>query len=232
MSLRLPLRRICAGSVSGRKSVVATSSTSPVTARTTNVPRQLVIRRICPPPNGARMGTSPVIIMSRDRNRDTSAPSNRSRTTARVTTRLAAAMAPCRKRATSSTTTLGDQAHATVVRAQASSPSWRGRRRPMASDTGPTTDLPHGDPDQVRREGPLHRPGAAPEVASHLGEGGQVQVGHQRAVRRQGAEEQDESRPPHDMVGRLPPTRTTGWEGVQPHSVCVTFFSPRGESGS
>ena len=113
---RPPSWRRDAGSVSGSVKAAAASS-APMTASTTNWPRQSANRAIWAPASGARIGARPVTSTMSENTRAASAPSNRSRTIARAITIPAAPARPCSSRSAMSAQMDGARAHSTEVTA-------------------------------------------------------------------------------------------------------------------
>ena len=92
---------------------VATSSGTPIAARTTNTPRHEVTSSTWPPMSGAATGTTPVMPISTPNRRAATAPPLRSRTIARAMTMPTLPAIPWMSRITTSTPTVGETAHAT-----------------------------------------------------------------------------------------------------------------------
>ena len=74
MLARPPRWRALGGSVSARARQLKTVSTAPMPASTRNTPRQSVTCSNCPPMIGARIGASPITIISRAKNCAASMP--------------------------------------------------------------------------------------------------------------------------------------------------------------
>ncbi len=134
------------GRVSGSSTAVTSASSTPIPARITNTPRQLVTSSTSEPRNGATIGTAPTTRNSLANARARSWPSDRSRRIARAVTIPAATTNPWTNRPAVSSSRVGAAATSNDAAAQASRPTTTGSRRPTRSATGPMTSWPSARP--------------------------------------------------------------------------------------
>ena len=90
------------GRVSGNERKASSPSVTPAAASTANTARQLASSSNAPPSGGANTGATPITSMMMDITRAMSLPDQRSLTSVRVTTMLAAPPTPCSNRAAAS----------------------------------------------------------------------------------------------------------------------------------
>ena len=185
VATRPPRWRLAGASVSRNVAHAATSSTAPMPASATKIPRQSVTCSSAPPTSGSEdrrqaadeheqgeeaRRLDPLVQVAHDRARDDDPgragqalheaegeqqPDGRSR-------RRTAARRPCRR----------------------ATPVSRGRRRPSASLSGPATSWPQARPSIEVGDRQLRRPRRRREVAGHRRQPGQVHVHRQRVRRR------------------------------------------------
>ena len=81
-----PCTRLSTGRVSGHPKSTRENWAAPQSARKTKMPPQLEKRSICPPMTGPKMGATPLMSMSREKNFVSSVPRKRSQAMAREST--------------------------------------------------------------------------------------------------------------------------------------------------
>ena len=115
----------------------------------TKVARQFAKRRICPPITGAIMGANPLTIMSTEKNRVSSEPSQTSRAIAREITIPLAPAKPAKKRKKRKRYIFCASTQPSVAPTKTSIPIRRGLRRPKRSLNGPARICPSAMPSVV-----------------------------------------------------------------------------------
>lgn len=135
-------RRRDGGWVSVSVVAASTNSATPHDPRVRKIARQPHAVSRSPPAIGANIGAVARTAVIVARTRADAAASWVSRTIARPTTAPTEAPTPWRNRIPTSTPIVGANPHTTPATANPASPTSRTRRRPKASDSGPTPSWP------------------------------------------------------------------------------------------